>query len=214
MSSENKKVTMNPVIEAINNRRSIRSYDPKPIPRNVINTIIEAGNQAPSRGREKKGSKEFLFQPWRFVVVEDSEFKQKLVGATLPIWKKFIESMKETHPEVYEQVMMSYQAMDEPKDMVYYSAPVILFVIGPTGYDVSCALACENIMIAATSLGLGSCYVGFGAMVTGDADVVQALELTDDERIFGPIVLGYPRDDSSELDSVRPKKKEPMIKWI
>lgn len=209
-----KKVMMNPVIEAINNRQSIRSYKPKRIPRDVINTIIEAGNQAPSRGREEKGTKEFLFQPWRFVVVEDLKFKQKLVQTTLPFWKNMIESMKESHPEIYEQVMMQYKAMPEPKDMVYYSAPVILFVIGPAGYAVSCALACENIMVAATSLGLGSCYVGFGAMVKGNADVVQALELTDDERIFGPILLGYPKDESSTLASIRPKKKEPMIKWI
>ena len=205
---------MNSVIEAINNRMSIRAYKPKPIPKDIINTIIEAGNQAPSRGRQKKGSKEFLFQPWRFVVVEDPEFKQKLVQTTLPIWKKSTESMKETHPEVYEQVMMQYEAMPEPKDLVYYSAPVILFVIGLSGYDVSCALACENIMVAATSLGLGSCYVGFGAMVKGNADVVQALELTDDERIFGPILLGYPKEEPSALASIRPKKKEPMIKWI
>jgi len=205
---------MNSVIEAINNRMSIRAYKPKPIPKDIINTIIEAGNQAPSRGRQKKGSKEFLFQPWRFVVVEDPEFKQKLVQTTLPIWKKSTESMKETHPEVYEQVMMQYEAMPEPKDLVYYSAPVILFVIGLAGYDVSCALACENIMVAATSLGLGSCYVGFGAMVKGNADVVQALELTDDERIFGPILLGYPKEEPSALASIRPKKKEPMIKWI
>jgi len=209
-----KKVTMNPVIEAINNRMSIRSYKPKPIPKDIINTIVEAGNQAPSRGRQEKGSKEFLFQPWRFVVVEDPEFKQKLVQTTLPFWKNMTESMKETHPEIYKKVMMQYEAMPEPKDMVYYSAPVILFVIGPVGYEVSCALACENIMIAATSLGLGSCYVGFGAMVKGDADVVQALELKDDERIYGPIVLGYPKDEPSALASIRPKKKEPIIKWI
>jgi nitroreductase len=214
MSSEKNKVIMNPVIEAINDRQSIRSYKSKPIPKDVLNTIIEAGNQAPSRGREEKETKKFLFQPWRFVVVEDPEFKQKLVKTTFPIWKKMIESMKETHPEIYEQVMMQYEAMDEPKDMVYYSAPVILFVIGPAGYAVSCALACENIMVAATSFGLGSCYVGFGAMVKGDADVVQALELTDDERIYGPILLGYPKEEPSALASIRPKKKEPMIKWI
>jgi len=209
-----KKVIMNPVIEAINNRQSIRSYKPKPIPKDVINTIIEAGNQAPSRGREEKETKKFLFQPWRFVVVEDPEFKQKLVKTTFPVWKKMIESMRETHPEIYQQVMMQYETMDEPKDMVYYSAPVILFVIGPAGYAVSCALACENIMIAACSFGLGSCYVGFGAMVKGDADVAQALELTDDEGIYGPILLGYPKEEPSTLASIRPKKKEPMIKWI
>jgi len=214
MSSEKNKIIMNPVIEAIKNRMSIRSYKPKPIPKDIINTIIEAGNQAPSRGREEKETKKFLFQPWRFVVVKDPEFKQKLVQTTLPFWKKMTESMKETHPEIYKQVMMQYEAMPEPKDMVYYSAPVILFVIGLAGYDVSCALACENIMVAATSFGLGSCYVGFGAMVKGNADVVQALELTDDERIYGPILLGYPKDEPSTLASIRPKKKEPMIKWI
>jgi nitroreductase len=214
MSSEKKEVVMNPVIEAINKRMSVRAYKPQPIPKDVINTIIEAGNQAPSRGRQEKGSKEFLFQPWRFVVVEDSEFKQKLVQTTFPAWKKMVESIKETNPETYEQVMMQYEAMPEPKDMVYYSAPVILFVIGPAGFEVSCALACENIMISATSLDLGSCYVGFGAMVTGNADVVEALELTDDERIYGPILLGYPKDEPSALASIRPKKKEPVIKWI
>jgi nitroreductase len=205
------KVMRNPVIEAIHNRRSIRAYEPRLIPRDIINTIIEAGNQAPSQGREEKG--EILFQPWRFVVVEDPEFRQKLVQTALPIWKKSTESMKETHPEIYEQVMTQYEAMAEPKDMVYYSAPVILFDIGPTEHAISCALACENIMLAAVSLGLGRCYVGFGSMVKGDPNVVQALELKDGERIYGPIVLGYPRDEDV-LAFVRQKKKEPMIKWI
>jgi nitroreductase len=209
-----KKIVMNPVIEAICKRMSIRSYKPDPIPKDIINTIIEAGNQAPSQGREEKGTKEFLFQPWRFVVVEDPEFKKKLVQTTLPAWKKVTESMKETHPEIYEQVMMQYEAMPEPKDMVYYAAPVILFVVGLAGFAVSCALACENIMIAATSFGLGSCYVGFGAMVKGDADVVQALELKDNEQIYGPVVLGYPKDEPGTLASIRAKKKPPVVKWI
>jgi len=205
---------MNPVIEAIKKRSSVRSYDPKPVPKNIINAIIEAGNQAPSRGKEKKESKEFLFQPWRFVVVEDPKFRQKLVQAAFPFWKQFIENLKETHPEMYEYVMKSREAMDEPKDMVYYSAPAIVFVIGPVGYDVSCSLCCENIMVAATSFGLGSCYVGFGAMVKGDAEVVKTLELKDDERIFGPILFGYPKDDPGAIDVMRPEKKEPVVKWI
>lgn len=58
---------MNPVIEAIKKRRSVRSYDPKPIPKNIMNAIIEAGNQAPSAMNS---------QPWRFVVVEDKSLKK------------------------------------------------------------------------------------------------------------------------------------------
>jgi nitroreductase len=201
---------MNPVIEAINKRRSVRLYEPTPIPRDIINTIIEAGNQAPST---------YPFQPWRFVVVEDPEFKQKLVQTIEPIRKKSVEGMKETLPKMYEKAMRLYEVMEEPKDLIYHSAPVILFVIGPAGHAVSCALACENIMLAAVSLGLGSCYVGFGALVNSNADVVQTLELTDNERIYGPIVLGYPKVDPSArvvsaLADIRQKKKEPMIKWI
>ena len=87
---------MNPIIEAINNRRSIRAYEQKPIPRDIINTIIDAGNQAPSTMGMVKGV--LRFQPWRFVVVENPEFRQKLLQTALPIWKKSTESMKETLP--------------------------------------------------------------------------------------------------------------------
>jgi nitroreductase len=203
---------MNKVFEAIKNRRSIRSYKPDSIPKDIINSIIEAGNQAPSRGRLEEGS--IQFQPWRFVVVKDPEFRLKLVQTTVPFWKKMIEGMKESQPEMYEDTMTNYEALDEPKDVIYYAAPVIIFVIGPTDYAVSCALACENIMIAATSLGLGSCYVGFGSMVTSNTNVMEALEIKEGERIYGPIVLGYPENESSTMVGIQQKRKEPKIKWI
>jgi nitroreductase len=113
-----------------------------------------------------------------------------------------------------------YNAMAEPKDVIYYNAPVIIFVIGPaTGGAVSCALACENMMIAATSFGLGSCYTGFGAMIKNNADVIKALELKDIEQIYGPILLGYPKVNPGEavdqaLQRICPIKKEPITKWI
>jgi nitroreductase len=205
---------MNPVIEVIHKRRSIRAYASTPIPKNVINTIVEAGNQAPSTGRMVKGNV-LQFQSWRFVAVQDPVFQQQLLATVTPIWKKFMENMQEMDPALHANLMRLYETLPEPKDLVYYAAPVILFVIGPKANAVSCALACENIMLAATSLGLGSCYVGFGAMVTSNTEIVQTLELTDGERIYGPIVLGYPKD--------APEKRfmdqhhtyiEPTIKWI
>jgi nitroreductase len=203
---------MNPAIEAIKNRKSIRSYDPKPVPKELINTIIKAGNQAPFTSITRS-------QPWRFVVVEKPEFKKQLLETTLPFWKNATEGMKENFPEIYKMAMSIYEALDDRKDVIYYNASVIIFVIGPANNAVSCALACENMMIAASSLGLGSCYTGFGAMVKGNADVSQALELKDDEGIFGPILLGYPKADPSEvlakaLESIGPSKKDPVTKWI
>ena len=203
---------MNPVIEAINSRRSIRAYEPKPIPKDIINAVIKAGNQAPFTSLTRS-------QPWRFVVVQDPNFKQKLLQTTLPFWKNAIGGMKETAPELYKMAMSIYDAMDDPKDPIYYNAPAIIFLIGPANNPVSCALAAENMMIAAQSFGLGSCYTGFGGMVKGNPEVVQALELKDDEGVYGPILLGYPKTDPSEalaaaLKSIGPNKKDPVTKWI
>ena len=205
-------VIMNSVIEAINSRCSVRSYEQKPVPKDIIKEIVEAGNQAPFTSMT-------LSQPWRFVVVENKEFKQKLLQTTLPSWKNAIGGMKETAPELYKMAMSIYEAMDEPKDPIYYNAPVIIFVIGATNNPVSCALACENMMITAQSLGLGTCYVGFGAMVKGNAEIVKALELKEDEGVYGPILIGYPKVNPSEalataLDGIKPNKKAPVTKWI
>lgn len=206
------KLIMNQVIEVINKRRSTRSFEQKSVPKEIITTIIEAGNQAPFASATRS-------QPWRFVVVENPEFKQKLVQTTLPIWKQFTGKMKEAGPEIYEMGMALYNALDDPKDVVYYSAPVIVFVIGPKSNDVCCSLACENMMIAATSLGLGSCYVGFGGMIQGNTEITRTLELAKDERIYGPILLGYPKIKPSTavanaLAGIGPNKKEAKVKWI
>jgi len=189
---------MNAVFEAINKRRSIRSYEAKPVPRELVNAVIEAGNEAPSAMNS---------QPWRFVVVEDPAAKKKLLGAALPQAKKITEMVKDVDPERYESIKKRYAELPDP---VYYSAPTVIFVIGNGRYAAhSCPLACENMMLTAHSLGLGSCWVGFGAMVTEDADVRKLLDLREGEAIFGPILLGY-----HQVEPSRPPKKGPTVKWI
>lgn len=212
MALEKNAVVDNQVLEAIRTRRSCRDYEQKPIPKQILTKIIEAGNQAPFVA-------DLGAQPWRFVIVENPDFRQKLVQAAYPIWKSSMDSMKDAIPEIYDAAMNLYDSLPDPKDLVYYSAPAIVFVLGPKSKVVDCSLACENIMIAATSFGLGSCYVGFGAMVTDNPEVVQTLELTDDERIYGPILLGYPKDESDSIVAkglalIAPLKKEPEIRWI
>jgi len=210
--SDKKNDFNNPVIEAIYNRRSVRDFQEKPVPKNLIKAVIDAGNQAPF-------TSEKLTQPWRFVVVTDLDFKNTLVQTAVPVWKRSLDGMKDFMPEIYDSAMKLYDSLDDPKDMVYYSAPVIIFVIAPSRNNTCAALACENMMIAATSLGLGSCYVGFGAMVGGNPDVMKSLEISDDERIFGPILLGYRKKDSEAkiakgLAHLAPVKKDPVVKWI
>ena len=189
---------MDAVLEAIRKRRSIRSYQAKPVPPDIVKTIIEAGNEAPSAMNS---------QPWRFVVIEDTEVKKRLVKAALPNARKILDSVKDADPARHEAIT---KRLNELPDPVYYSAPVIVFVIGHGRYaHHSCPLACENMMLAAYALGVGSCWVGFGSMVTDDEAVKKVLDLKEEETIFGPILLGYP-----EVYPERPPKKEPVVKWV
>jgi nitroreductase len=189
---------MNPVLESIRKRRSVRSYRSKPVPKDILETIIEAGNHAPSAMNS---------QPWRFVVVEDKTARKRLLKAALPNAKKILGQVQEINPERYESIIKRYEELEDP---IYYSAPAIIFVIGSGRYaDSSCPLACENMMLAAYSLGMGSCWVGFGSMVTDSGNIRSMLDLRDEEKIFGPILIGYP-----ETIPEPPVKKSPIIKWV
>jgi nitroreductase len=193
-----KGVPVNAVIEAIKKRRSVRSYQSRVVPRDIISAIIDAGNEAPSAMNS---------QPWRFVVIEDGDAKKKLIRAALPNARKILDMVKESDPARHEAIT---KRLNELPDPIYYSAPAVVFVIGSGRYAPhSCPLACENMMLAAHSMGLGSCWVGFGSMVTEDEKIKRLLELKDEEMIFGPILLGYP-----ESYPERPPKKEPIIKWV
>ena len=189
---------MNPVLDAIASRRSVRAYEPRPVPRELLMTVVEAANQAPSGMNT---------QPWRFVVVESPEVKRKLVETAVPNSKKYLEPLRETNPQRHALIMKRYEELDDP---VYFSAAAIIFVVGAGTYAAeSCPLACENLMLAAHSLGLGSCWVKLGSLITDNPELVDALELKEGETIFGPILIGYTRDVPKAQ-----VKKAPVIKWV
>lgn len=189
---------MNEILDSMKKRRSVRSYRSQEVPEEIISRIIEAGNDAPSAMNS---------QPWRFVVVRSSKIRKKMLEVAIPHAKKTLEGVQTTNPERYQLIMKRYEQLEDP---IYYSAPVIVFVIGKGPYAASsCPLACQNIMLAANSLGLGSCWVAFGSLVTDSEEIVRLLELKHDEKIFGPLLLGYP-----EVIPEPPAKKPPEVKWL
>lgn len=187
---------MNPTIEMINKRRSVRSFDSKPISRESLEAIIRAGNMAPSGCN---------IQGWRFVVITDKAFRKKLAQLALPRYKKWMEKASAELKELREEID------SKAGDPVYYDAPVVIFVAGSgMTADQDCPMACQNMMLAARSLGIGSCWVYFGQLVLDDAGVRGSLELKEGEKVYGPILFGYPKEDFPEP----PSKKDPIVKWI
>ena len=205
---------MNPVIETIKSRRSVRSYKQTPVPKELIEAIIDAGNWAPTGNNR---------QPWRFVVVEKGDFRERLIHVAAPIQRRVIDSWMSTEdgflreyfvdffPKCLGWPRQSYEdTMRQARDLedgVYWGAPVAIFVIGTSGRES--ALVCENMMLAAQSLGLGTCIVGFGTLVTEDEEVVEAFRLQGNEKIHDCVVVGYP-----EIVPGPPNKRDPEVIWI
>ena len=65
-------------------------------------------------------------------------------------------------------------------------------------------------MLAARSLGIGSCWVNFGQLALDDPGVKAELELQAGEKVYGPLVLGYPQGEFPPA----PPKKPLKVKWF
>lgn len=187
---------MSTVFEVIKNRRSVRFYDEKEIPKEIVEKIVEAGNYAPSGAN---------IRPWRFVVIQSKEMRKKLTDIAVPVYKGWIQSVDGKLREMRKAID------DVSVDPIYYSAPVIIFVIGEKlmAYESDCAMVCQNMMLAAREMEIGSCWVQFGQMGINE-EIKEKLELTENEKVFGPIIFGYPKGDFPQ-EAV---KKENIIKWL
>jgi nitroreductase len=186
---------MNQVLDTITNRRSVRQYAARALERADLEAIINAGNSAPS-GMNAQG--------WRFIVVQDAAFRKQLAAAALPFYKQWLAAV----PEEFRALRAEIDAHTD--DPVYYNAPAIVFVVGfGMSADLDTPMVCENMMLAARSLGVGSCWVYFGQMALQDPAVKIVLALQPGEKVYGPILLGYPQEGFPES----PAKKPATVTW-
>jgi len=188
---------MDEVMDNILSRRSVRMYQDRPVPKEIIEKLIRAGVAAPTGGNA---------QAWRFVVVQDEATRKKLAELSVPRVDKWVEKYSNE-----EFKALRRRLAPRGIDTTYYGAPVIIFVIGRGNTaPFDCSMACENMMLAARSMGIGSCWVFFGQLVIDDPGVREMLELKEGENVYGPVIFGYPKGDFPKA----PPKNEPVVKWV
>lgn len=133
---------MNETINSILNRRSCRVFTEEAVEDSIVQEIVKAGIYAPSSLNK---------QPWHFTVVENKDIINELSDGTKEILKEFQGGKYKNYG-------------NNEKFHVFYNAPVVIIVSGeeenPYRY-VDCAAASENMLVAAESLGIGSCWIGF-----------------------------------------------------
>src|SRR3990167_1014308 len=128
------------IMDVIKSRRSIRKYLDKPISKEVIDRLIEAAKWAPSGMNE---------QPWGFIVVQDKSLIKELSDRSIPYIKKLVEQ---------DPKFIRYRRRMAVKDFrIFYDAPCVIIILGRKSafsYENDCAMAAQNLMLEAWSMGI------------------------------------------------------------
>lgn len=168
--------------EAIAKRRSIRKFREEPVPEEALKRILEAGRWAPSAGNT---------QPWHFIVVTKVDIKQRIV-------KIFTEFSRKTWAEFSSERARYLAARGGSWDKSSMAkVPVLVAVCYGLVEGVRAELvlasvwaAVENMLLAATAEGLGSCIYTF-YNIEEENMIKKLLDVSENYRIAAIIQLGY-----------------------
>jgi nitroreductase len=181
--------------EGIYSRRSTRTFTAEPVDDKVLRQLIDFAVQAPSAMNE---------QPWSFTVVRD----QKLLEGISSEAKKHM--LKTTPAGLLSHHFQ--ETLGNPNFHIFYHAPALVVIAsvneGPWAV-VDCALAAQNLMLAARESGLGSCWIGFAQGWLATSQGKEALGLPSTYLPVAPIIIGHPKAQPAAV-----ARKEPEIRWI
>lgn len=195
----------NQVIQAIYGRRSVRNYKPDPVPDEILLELIKAGIYAPTARNQ---------QLWRFIVVTNKAEIDKYADRAKLLWKKNPALKVAAALGIGGPGIKRYAKMMDSSDLhLFHHAPALVFIFAPKGRLVAedCACAAENMMLAAKSLGLGSCWIGLAGPLGADKKTLSDLKVPKGYRLMATVVFGYP---ASETQKAPARNEDVLINWI
>ena len=166
------------ILEAIYQRRAVRRFTPADVSDALLLQLLKAAVQAPSP---------LNLQPWSFAIFSG---RKRLADYS----KRIKEHLLLTLPPLY-QLHEHTDRMNEPDYDVFHGAPTLIVVCAkPEGHapGESCALAAQNLMLAAHALGLGTCPVGFVRSWLRQPHIKEELGIVQPHTPVFPIVVGHP----------------------
>lgn len=193
----------NAVMRNMLERHSIRRFRPEQIKEEELDTILQAGLYAPSAGGR---------QGVLFVVSQDKETNEKLGR----IKKAHFHGRMST-ADVYISKEQPSIADDASIKSAFYGAPTVVTLFAPKKFLYSESDACvaaENMLLAATSLGIGSCYIGSAWDSFDDPfghETLVRWGVRVDYYAVLHVLLGYPQDDMTAVHA-KPRKEGRVIR--
>ncbi|MEN6329424.1 MAG: nitroreductase family protein [Methanobacteriaceae archaeon] len=163
---------MNQVLEIIKNRRSIRKFKPEQIQPEELDKIIEAAIYAPTARND---------QPWHFTIIQNKELMDYIN----------LEAKKEMAKSPVD--WMAKLGKNE-KLNIFHDAPTVIIVSGrkdAVSPLVDCSAAIQNMLIAAESMEIGSCWIGLARHFFIKPKNVEKLDLPRGYEPYYGVSLGY-----------------------
>ena len=178
-------------------RRSVRNFEDKEVPFELIEEIIKDAIKAPNAGN---------MQLWRFVVVNNRKWLKKISDAN----KKGFLADLDSNPN---SPWKGYEAQFRNEDFnIFYNAPALVYIVGTAKMQTivqDCSLVGAYFMLSAAARGLGTCWVAQGAFIE-DKEILAELAIPENYKIVAPIIIGYPK----QVPSMPPRKEPKFLKVI
>lgn len=166
------------VLEGIKARRSIRAFERLPVRTSEIKTLLDAAVHAPSA---------LDAQPWTFAIVQDRNRLERFSdGAKRLALQGAAHDPKNAHHEALVR--------GESFDVFYGASTMIAICVdrnAPSG-EPAVWLAAENLMLAASAIGLGSCCISLAVAFLNTPESKAELAIPESNRVIVALVVGYP----------------------
>lgn len=189
----------------LRSRRSIRLYQNKSAPREVLQKLIELARYAPTAHND---------QEVRWLVVEDKEEVKRAAGLVVDWMRQVMAADPETAKRSHFDMIVG--AWDFGMDVITRNAPHLVLNCAPKKsafsgmYPMDCAMAMAYLELAATVYGMGSCWNGMLLFAAANSPALQeALAIPQDHKLHGALMLGYPKYKYTRLAG----RKQPPITW-
>lgn len=159
----------------LHDRHSIRSFTEKPVTKDLLKKMLSAATLAPSIENT---------QPWHFHVLDNVELKKEVMECSC--YGNFSEG-----GATFIVVTCDKSAKGTMKGTMW----------NPKEMEYSCAIVMHDVMLAATALGLGSCWI---SLHHGPAH--NLLKLPDHHVVIGGVILGYTSEEAKARSTDRQRK--------
>jgi len=161
------------LFKLIKKRRSIRRYKKDPVEKEKLDKVLEVARLAPSAANK---------QPWRFIVVMDPEVKESLRASYNSEW--FVHA-----PVIIVACAVPEEAWRRADGEEYWKVDV--------------AIAMQNLVLASTKLGLGTCWIAD----FDEGAAKKALSIPEHVRVVAMTPLGYPAIEKGPVTDRKPLDK-------